>query len=49
MDRLSKKGYKIALLDLPQSEGAKVAAEYGENALFTPADVFFNPICINEK
>lgn len=39
VDRLSKKGYKIALLDLPQSEGAKVAAEYGENALFTPADV----------
>ena len=32
-------GAKIAVLDLPNSPGAKVAESFGERGLFTPADV----------
>jgi len=40
VQRLAKKGAGVVCLDLPNSEGAKVAAELGEkNCLFSPGDV----------
>jgi NAD(P)-dependent dehydrogenase (short-subunit alcohol dehydrogenase family) len=38
-ERLHAAGGRVALLDLPASPGAAVAATLGERALFTPADV----------
>ncbi|HVV12209.1 3-hydroxyacyl-CoA dehydrogenase [Amycolatopsis sp.] len=32
-------GAKVAIIDLPTSDGAKIAAELGDSAVFTPADV----------
>ncbi len=37
--RLVEKGAAVVLVDLPTSEGEKVAAELGERASFAPADV----------
>ncbi|MFD1815383.1 SDR family NAD(P)-dependent oxidoreductase [Rhodococcus gannanensis] len=37
--QLLEQGAKVVLLDLPTSNGAEVAAELGENALFAPADI----------
>lgn len=37
--RLAKAGASVVLVDLPSSEGARVAAELGDSALFMPADV----------
>uniref|UniRef100_A0A1I8AHU5 3-hydroxyacyl-CoA dehydrogenase type-2 n=1 Tax=Steinernema glaseri TaxID=37863 RepID=A0A1I8AHU5_9BILA len=37
--RLINQGAKVAILDLPQSDGAKVAKELGNNCIFTPANV----------
>ncbi|MBW2229856.1 MAG: SDR family NAD(P)-dependent oxidoreductase, partial [Deltaproteobacteria bacterium] len=36
---LASAGAKIAIFDLPISEGAKVAADIGQGALFCPLDV----------
>ncbi|KAI1726396.1 short chain dehydrogenase domain-containing protein [Ditylenchus destructor] len=36
---LHRNGSKIAILDIPQSEGAKVAKEMGNGVLFAPTDV----------
>jgi len=36
---LIEEGGKVALIDLPNSDGDAVAKELGENALFTPGDV----------
>jgi NAD(P)-dependent dehydrogenase (short-subunit alcohol dehydrogenase family) len=38
-ERLVKAGGRVALLDLPTSKGAEVAAAMGSNAVFTAADV----------
>ena len=38
-ERLLAGGGRVVLLDLPRSPGAQVAADMGDNALFTPADV----------
>lgn len=37
--RLARQGAKVALVDLPTSNGTAAAAEIGENAIFAPADV----------
>ncbi|MGW0045130.1 SDR family NAD(P)-dependent oxidoreductase [Rhodococcus sp. NPDC003348] len=37
--QLIEQGSKVVLLDLPTSNGAAVAAELGENAIFAPADI----------
>jgi NAD(P)-dependent dehydrogenase (short-subunit alcohol dehydrogenase family) len=37
--RLTAEGVATVIVDLPSSEGAAVAAELGEHALFAPADV----------
>ena len=37
--RFARGGAKVAIVDLPGSPGAEVAAEIGSNAIFTPADV----------
>jgi NAD(P)-dependent dehydrogenase (short-subunit alcohol dehydrogenase family) len=37
--RLTAQGVATVIVDLPSSEGAAVAAELGEHALFAPADV----------
>ncbi|MEU1984496.1 SDR family NAD(P)-dependent oxidoreductase [Nocardia sp. NPDC019395] len=37
--RLIDGGAKVALIDLPTSDGAAVAAKLGDNALFAPGDV----------
>ncbi len=37
--RLIAAGGKVAILDLPTSRGAELAAELGDAAIFTPADV----------
>jgi len=39
VQRLVGNGYKVAILDIPQSEGEKLATEHGAKAVFTPADV----------
>uniref|UniRef100_A0A0N5AUW4 3-hydroxyacyl-CoA dehydrogenase type-2 n=1 Tax=Syphacia muris TaxID=451379 RepID=A0A0N5AUW4_9BILA len=39
VQRLVKNGAKVALLDLPQSDGKKIEAELGDNCIFTPANV----------
>lgn len=45
---LSQQGAKVAIVDLPKSDGEKVAKELGENVIFTPADVsFFLPLDIS--
>uniref|UniRef100_A0A914YZH4 3-hydroxyacyl-CoA dehydrogenase type-2 n=1 Tax=Panagrolaimus superbus TaxID=310955 RepID=A0A914YZH4_9BILA len=36
---LSKQGAKVAIVDLPKSDGEKVAKEFGENVIFCPADI----------
>ena len=36
---LSLAGAKIAIFDLPSSEGAKVAEDIGQGALFCPLDI----------
>ena len=36
---LASAGARIAILDLPSSPGAKIAAEFGSNGLFVPANV----------
>lgn len=36
---LREAGARVAILDLPRSRGAEVAAELGEGVIFTPADV----------
>ncbi|TKR77300.1 hypothetical protein L596_018297 [Steinernema carpocapsae] len=38
-ERLISQGAKVAILDLPQSQGIQVAKELGENCIFTPANV----------
>lgn len=38
---LHRNGAKVAVLDIPQSEGAKFVKDLGENAIFTPADVSY--------
>lgn len=38
-EHLISKGAKVAILDLPNSNGYEVATKLGENALFTPANV----------
>jgi NAD(P)-dependent dehydrogenase (short-subunit alcohol dehydrogenase family) len=38
-ERLLAQGGRVAILDLPRSAGAKVAAELGAHALFAPCDV----------
>lgn len=37
--RLARQGAKVALVDLPTSNGTAAATEIGENAIFAPADV----------
>lgn len=37
--RFVKKGSRVVFCDLPTSNGAEVAKELGENALYIPADV----------
>ncbi|MTV25858.1 3-hydroxyacyl-CoA dehydrogenase [Nitriliruptoraceae bacterium ZYF776] len=37
--RLHRGGAKVAIVDLPSSDGATVAAELGDGAVFAPADV----------
>ncbi len=37
--RLAAAGARVVLVDLPSSDGEKVAAELGERAVFAPADV----------
>src|SRR6185295_3787175 len=37
--RLADVGARVVLVDLPSSDGEKVAAELGERAVFAPADV----------
>ncbi len=37
--RFARQGAKVAIVDLPDSPGAEAAAECGDNAIFTPADV----------
>ncbi|MGW5075894.1 SDR family NAD(P)-dependent oxidoreductase [Rhodococcus sp. NPDC004095] len=39
--QLIEQGSKVVLLDLPTSNGAAVAAELGENAIFAPADITY--------
>lgn len=39
VQRLVNNGAKVALLDLPQSNGEKIQAELGDNCIFMPADV----------
>lgn len=39
VSRFAEKGARIIICDLPQSKGAKVAEEIGENAIFVGADV----------
>lgn len=39
VQRLVTNGAKVAILDLPTSAGKGLEDEYGENCLFTPADV----------
>lgn len=46
VEYLHRNGAKIAVLDIPQSEGAKFVKDLGENAIFTPADVNF---ALNDK
>lgn len=41
VEYLHRVGAKVVILDIPQSSGSKVAKSLGENAIFTPADVFF--------
>ena len=36
---LHRSGAKVAVLDIPQSEGGEFVKELGENAIFTPANV----------
>lgn len=38
-ERFVSKGAKVVMCDLSSSKGADVAAEFGKNALFVPADV----------
>ncbi|KAM9167070.1 3-hydroxyacyl-CoA dehydrogenase type-2 [Mergus octosetaceus] len=38
-ERLVQQGARVVLLDLPSSQGAKLAAELGDNCAFAPADV----------
>ena len=38
-ERIVKAGGRVAMLDLPTSKGAEVAAALGGSAIFTPADV----------
>ena len=38
-ERVLAQGGRVAILDLPRSAGAKVAAELGAHALFAPCDV----------
>lgn len=39
VERFVKQGFKVVLCDLPVSKGSEVAKEFGENVVFTPADV----------
>ena len=39
VETLVKGGARVAILDLPKSKGAEVAAALGPNAIFTPANV----------
>ncbi|GMR48327.1 hypothetical protein PMAYCL1PPCAC_18522, partial [Pristionchus mayeri] len=39
VETLARGGARVAILDLPQSNGAEVAASLGPNAIFTPANV----------
>lgn len=39
VQRLAKRGANVIIADLPSSDGEKVAAEIGHNALFQPTDV----------
>lgn len=41
---LAGAGARIAILDLPSSEGAKVAEEIGNRAIFCPVDVMDDQI-----
>jgi len=38
-ERFARLGGRVALVDLPSSEGAAVASGIGSNAIFCPADV----------
>lgn len=38
-ERLAAAGSRVALLDLPSSNGEEVAKEIGSDCVFTPADV----------
>ncbi|KAH7701131.1 ARD-1 protein [Aphelenchoides avenae] len=38
-ERLHRSGAKVAVFDLPVSDGEKVAKQLGENAIFAPVDV----------
>jgi NAD(P)-dependent dehydrogenase (short-subunit alcohol dehydrogenase family) len=37
--KLAEAGARVALLDLPRSDGEQAAKEFGDRAVFTPADV----------
>ncbi|GMT25060.1 hypothetical protein PFISCL1PPCAC_16357, partial [Pristionchus fissidentatus] len=39
VETLARGGARVAILDLPQSQGAEVAKSLGPNAIFTPANV----------
>jgi len=39
VERFVREGGRVTLVDLPTSQGAKVAAELGDNCLFAPTDI----------
>lgn len=39
VERLLQCGSRVVIVDLPKSDGQKLATELGENAIFVPADV----------
>lgn len=39
VSRFAQKGSRVVFCDLPESNGAEVAKEIGENAVYIPADV----------
>ena len=38
-ERFARAGSKVIIMDLPSSDGVKVAEEIGPNCMFAPADV----------
>lgn len=48
VETLINHGLKVAIIDLPSSAGAEVAKVYGENCLFTPANVYVSFFNLNK-